>query len=200
MFKKISTLFITVLLSVSLFGCAGQSKAEQPNDAGDVVIGEFEDTEPNQTEDLETKPDTPGESLPQLEIQFGYEGDTFTLALYNNDTAAELARSVGSSVLNLPIYHYDDFEGHEVMQYYDIPKRYTIPSHPETVTAEKAGEVYYSDPNRIILFYEDAELSGEFTKVGYIVNAENLSESVENNPVLEGWGNKIISVSLNQTN
>ena len=41
------------------------------------------------------------------------------------------------------------------MQYYDIPSHYEIPSEPEMVTAEKAGEVYYSEPNRIILFYQD---------------------------------------------
>lgn len=59
----------------------------------------------------------------------------------------------------------------------------------ETVTSEKAGDVYYSEPNRIMLFYHDGEISGEYTLVGHF------DATVENNPVLEGWGNKIVSIS-----
>lgn len=50
----------------------------------------------------------------------------------------------------------DEDADYDVMQYYDVSSRYDIPSNPETVTSEKAGEVYYSDPNRIVLFYHDA--------------------------------------------
>lgn len=81
------------------------------------------------------------------------------------------------------------------MQYYDIPDRYEIPSAPEEITEEKAGEVYYSEPNRIILFYQDAEVPAEYTPVGYFDAAQGFVEAVENNPVIEGWGNKIISIS-----
>lgn len=42
------------------------------------------------------------------------------------------------------------------MQYYDVPSRYEILSIPETVMTEAAGDVYYSEPNRIVLFYGDA--------------------------------------------
>ncbi|MCM1386893.1 MAG: cyclophilin-like fold protein [Bacillus sp. (in: Bacteria)] len=130
-----------------------------------------------------------------LTARFGYEGEAFTLHLYDNDTAAAIAKHVGSSDWNLPIYHYDDFDNWEVMQYYDIPNRYEIPSAAKEVTAEKAGEVYYSEPNRIILFYQDAEVSAEYTPVGYFDNSAEFVDAVENNPVLEGWGNKIISIS-----
>jgi len=95
----------------------------------------------------------------------------------------------------LPIYHYDDYENWEVIQYYDIPSRYEIPSNPETIIEEAAGTVYYSEPNRIILFYGDAEVAGEYTPVGYFDNTEEFLSAVENNPVLEGWGNKIILIS-----
>lgn len=133
--------------------------------------------------------------FPDLEVRFGNDGEPFILHLYDNDTAAEIAKGVGSADWNLPIFNYDDFENFEVMQYYDIPAKYTIPSNPETVTSEKAGEVYYSDPNRIILFYQDAEVTGEYTKVGYIDYSDELYESVVNNPVIVGWGNKIVSIS-----
>ena len=83
------------------------------------------------------------------------------------------------------------------MQYYDIPSRYDIPSNPEVITSQKAGEVYYSAPNRIVLFFGDAQVYGEYTKIGYFDNTQEFKTAVENNPVLEGWGNKIIQISSN---
>ena len=55
--------------------------------------------------------------------------------------------------------------------------------------------VYYSEPNRIVLFYGDAEVTGEYTPVGYFDNTEEFRSAVEDNPVLEGWGNKIVRIS-----
>lgn len=133
-----------------------------------------------------------------LIVRFGDEGEAFTLHLYDNETAAAIARHVGTADWRLPIYHYDDYENWEVMQYYDIPSRYEIPSNPESVTTEQAGTVYYSEPNRIILFYQDAEVSGEYTPVGYFDYTEEFVTAVEENPVLEGWGNKIVQISANE--
>lgn len=131
----------------------------------------------------------------ELVVRFGDEGEPFTMYLYDNDTAAAIARHVGSSNWRLPIYHYDDYDNWEVMQYYDIPDRYEIPSAPEQITEEKAGAVYYSEPNRIILFYQDAEVSAEYTPVGYFDDTDEFLEAVQDNPVLEGWGNKIVQIS-----
>lgn len=125
---------------------------------------------------------------------FGDGGSSFTLHLYDNDTAAAIARHVGTAEWRLPIYHYDDYENWEVMQYYDIPSRYEIPSAAESISSEKAGEVFYSEPNRIVLFFGDAQVSGEYTKVGYFDYSEKFRTAVENNPVLEGWGNKIVII------
>lgn len=122
------------------------------------------------------------------------DGEPFILHLYDNETAAAIAGHVGTANWRLPIYHYDDYENWEVMQYYDIPSRYEIPSGAETVTSEKAGEVYYSEPNRIVLFYGDAEVSGEYTRVGYFVDTEEFREAIENNPALEGWDTKMVLI------
>ncbi len=149
----------------------------------------------------ESQPESTPESAPEttgatsLTVRFGDQGAPFTMHLYDNDTAAAIARHVGTADWRLPIYHYDDFENSEVMQYYDIPSRYEIPSNPESVTSEKAGEVYYSEPNRIVLFYGDAQVSGEYTPVGYFDATENFVRAVEENPVLEGWGNKIVQIA-----
>lgn len=133
--------------------------------------------------------------IPNVEIIFGNGGKTFTAVLENNDTAIELARNITSAGRNLPIYNYDNFEGYEYFQYYDIPSRYNIPSNPVTVTEQKAGEIYYSSPNRVIIFYQDANIQGQYTKIGQIQNIEGLRDAVENNPVLEGWGNKLILIN-----
>lgn len=149
----------------------------------------------------DSQPQTSAESVPEAEsatsltVNFGDQGAPFTLHLYDNDTAAAIARHVGTADWRLPIYHYDDYENWEVMQYYDIPSRYEIPSNPENVTSERAGEVYYSEPNRIVLFYGDAQVSGEYTPVGYFDATEDFVSAVENNPVLEGWGNKIVRIA-----
>ncbi len=138
----------------------------------------------------ESEPETAG----TLQVSFGADGTPFTMYIYDNPTAAAIARHVGTASWQLPIYHYDDYTNWEVMQYYDIPSRYEIPSNAETITSEKAGEVFYSEPNRILLFYGDAEVSGEYTKVGYFDFTDEFKSAVENNPVLEGWGNKIVII------
>lgn len=130
-----------------------------------------------------------------LAVAFGNRNAPFTLYLYDNPTAAAIARHVGTASWQLPIYHYDDYENWEVMQYYDIPSRYEIPDNSETVTSEAAGTVYYSEPNRIVLFFHEAQVSGEYTPVGYFDYTEEFVSAVENNPVLEGWGNKLVFIS-----
>lgn len=130
-----------------------------------------------------------------LTVRFGDDGAPFVLHLYDNETAAAIAKHVGTADWRLPIYNYDGYDNWEVMQYYDIPSRYEIPSNPQSITSEKAGTVYYSEPNRIVLFFGDAEISSEYTPVGYIDYSQEFADAVANNPVLEGWGNKIVNIS-----
>lgn len=136
------------------------------------------------------------DSPSQLTVTFGDSGDAFSMHLYdNNETAAAIAEYVGSTGWRLPIYESDDNVNYDVMQYYDIPSRYEIPSNPQQITEAKAGEVYYSDPNRVILFYGDAEISGEYTLIGYFDPTEEFVSAVRENPILEGWANKIIQIN-----
>lgn len=136
-----------------------------------------------------------GRGVTELEVHFGDDGEAFVMHLDDNETARAIAGYVGTSDWRLPVYERDDDVDYSVVQYYDVPSSYEIPSNPETVTEAKAGEVYYSDPNRIILFYQDAEISGEYTKVGTFDATEEFITAVAENPVLEGWGNKIILIS-----
>lgn len=164
-------------------GAVDETSAETEVGAGADAASSAEP----ETEDAQTS--SVGE---QLEVRFGDEGEPFMMSLEDNETAAAIARYVGTTDWRLPIYENDADADYNVMQYYDVSSRYDIPSNPETITSEKAGEVYYSDPNRIILFYRDAEITGEYTKIGTFDPTEEFVTAVEENPVLEGWGNKIV--------
>ena len=209
--KNVSLVLVLLVVTVAFAGCGssngnnsrnqstGRSGLEsQPSDSTDLGNGNSDDTDFSTDSDLDSDIDEESETdinAAELTVSFGDSGDSFILHLYDNDTARAIARHVGTAEWRLRIYHYDDYENWEVMQYYDIASRYDIPSAPETITEEAAGTVYYSEPNRILLFYGDAEVSGEYTPVGYFDNTDEFRSAVENNPVLEGWGNKIVRIS-----
>ncbi len=192
--KNIFTVLSLVLLfAIMLTGCGNSDRKESS--------GAAENATPNssalgsQSEENQGSGSGSTAAVTELVVRFGDNGEPFILHLYDNDTAAAIARYVGTSDWRLPIYHYDDYENWEVMQYYDIPSRYEIPSNPERITEEKAGTVYYSEPNRVILFYQDAQVPAEYTPVGYFDYSDKFLKAVQDNPVLEGWGNKIVRIS-----
>ncbi len=184
-------IYLLLLSAAILSGCSQTG----PNTSGaaDTAALTTQSAENTQT----SAPQAQGGGQPlELEVRFGDYGDAFTMHLYeDNDTAAAIVRHVGTSDWRLPVYERDDQADYSIMQYYDIPRRYEIPSNPEQITEVRAGEVYYSDPNRIVLFYHDAEIAGEYTPIGYFDVSDEFITAVEENPVLEGWGNKIINIS-----
>ena len=211
--KKVMGLMAVMALSASLLaGCDQSNKdAESANDTisigedrtetqrleSNARTGDFSENGTD-TENMENQTDgnqTMESGGTQLEVRFGDSGEPFIMTLLDNETAAAIARYVGTSDWRLPIYERDADADYSVLQYYDIPSRYEIPSNSEMVTEAKAGDVFYSDPNRIVLFYHDAEISAEYTKIGTFEATEEFITAVEENPVLEGWGNKIIQIS-----
>lgn len=187
--KGISFALVLVLVIGVFAGCGSQTE-NTPSHSSGVENSNSQSPAPDSSDESES-----GTQVAELVVRFGDGGDPFILHLYDNDTAEAIARHVGTADWRLPIYNYEGYENWEVMQYYDIPSRYEIPSNSETVTEEAAGTVYYSEPNRIVLFYGDGEVTGEYTPVGYFDNTEEFRNAVENNPVLEGWGNKIVQIS-----
>jgi len=186
MLKKFVPLVLSALLVISFAGCGSHDNGSSPSsDSG--TSGSPASSESTAGNSSEGK-------ISDVEVRFGPNGKAYIMHTDDNDTAVQLVRDIGEAGLNLPIYHFNDFKDYQVMQYYDIPDSYKVPSDPETVTSEKAGEVYYSAPNRVILFYQDAKISAKYTKVGHLENTDGLKEAVENSPVMQGWGNKIISV------
>ena len=190
----LETMTVVVLTAGLLAGCSP--------DARETAGGSVEDSSSSSTADTtvqagdgETQAVQEGADVTELEVHFGDSGDAFMMQLEDNDTAKAIAGYVGTSDWRLPIYERDDDADYSVLQYYDIPSRYEIPSDPETVTMAQAGDVYYSDPNRIVLYYQDAEISEEYTKIGTFDATDEFVTAVAENPVLEGWGNKIILIS-----
>ena len=190
MTKRLFALLLMAAMTFSLAACSGENETGGADSQGPV--GAADPTSGGASGEAE---DNAAETVTELTVRFGNGGDPFPLYLEDNETAAAIAEYVGQTAWQLPIYHYDDFDGWEVMQYYDIPSRYEIPSEAASVTSELAGEVYYSEPNRIVLFYHDAEISGEYTLIGRFDATEEFVTAVEENPVLEGWGNKIVQIS-----
>ena len=211
--KRIMGLMAAIALSASLLAGCGQSNRDAERVRDTVSIGEERteaqrpesnagtgDFSENSTDTGNMENQTGGDQATesggtQLEVRFGDSGEPFMMTLLDNETAAAIARYVGTSDWRLPIYERDADADYSVLQYYDIPSRYEIPSNSETVTEAKAGDVFYSDPNRIVLFYHDAEISAEYTKIGTFEATEEFITAVEENPVLEGWGNNIIQIS-----
>lgn len=189
--KKAIVFICLTLCAIIAAGCSQTENESSALVSATAPVSSAADSQPESS----AEPAPEAESATSLTVNFGDQGAPFTLHLYDNDTAAAIASHVGTADWRLPIYHYDDYENWEVMQYYDIPSRYEIPSNPESVTSERAGEVYYSEPNRIVLFYGDAQVSGEYTPVGYFDATADFVRAVEENPVLEGWGNKIVQIA-----
>lgn len=205
--QLIVLLSAAVVLCMLLTGCgnnAGTTDAQPAQDTQTSVqqnatatqsSGDAPDDQQNGTATQSDADSTDEMAAAELTVRFGDEGEAFQMRLEDNATAAAIARYVGTTDWRLPIYNYDESE---VMQYYDVPSRYEIPDNSETVTQAKAGDVFYSDPNRIVLYYHDAEISEEYTKIGTFDATEEFISAVENNPVLEGWGNKIVCISAGE--
>lgn len=137
--KNVLVILGTVLaVGMLLAGCSNSSES------GSTAREENSYVEGTQDPVMQTESDEPEVNESQaadLVVRFGDRGEAFTMHLYDNDTAAAIAKYVGTSDWRLPIYHYDDYDNWEVMQYYDIPSRYEIPSAPESITEESAGMV-----------------------------------------------------------
>lgn len=193
--KRVRKVTAATMISIGLLaGCGQEDSSDAGNISADTNISSGTDTTA-QGGDEETQAVQAGADVTELEVHFGDSGDAFMMRLEDNDTARVIARYVGTSEWRLPIYERDDDADYSVLQYYDIPSRYEIPSEPQIVTEAKTGDVFYSDPNRIVLYYQDAEISEEYTKIGTFDATEEFVTAVEENPKLEGWGNKIVLIS-----
>lgn len=180
---------LLLTLSIAMTGCSSSSGVAESSSSEESNRVSSSQTASQSSEEDDN---VPSSNATELTVQFGDSGDSFVMHLEDNSTAAAIAGYVGTSDWRLPVYSYDESD---VMEYYDVPSRYEIPDNSETVTEAHAGDVFYSDPNRIVLYYHDAEINEQYTRIGTFDATEEFVDAVENNPVLEGWGNQIVVIS-----
>lgn len=182
----IAVIGLLLVGSIAMTGCSGSSNSDSSIANGQVPSSQADSFSSGGDDTI------PSSNVTELTVQFGDSGDPFVMHLEDNSTAAAIAGYVGTTEWRLPVYSYDESD---VMEYYDIPSRYEIPDNSETVTQAHAGDVFYSKPNRIVLYYRDAEINEEYTLIGRFDATDAFIDAVENNPVLEGWGNQIVVIS-----
>lgn len=136
--KRISLALVLIFAAAAFAGCGNRSEdrgTSQSSASFDLTDGNLSDTDTDTDSGMDFGTDsgvdsvTDGESesntnTAELMVSFGDRGNSFILHLYDNDTARAVAHHVGTADRRLPIYHYDDYDNWEVMQYYDIPSRY----------------------------------------------------------------------------
>lgn len=176
---------LLLTFSIAMTGCSSSSGMAESSSSEDSNRVSSSQTASQSSEEDDN---VPSSNATELTVQFGDSGDSFVMHLEDNSTAAAIAGYVGTSDWRLPVYSYDESD---VM----VPSRYEIPDNSETVTEAHAGDVFYSDPNRIVLYYHDAEINEQYTRIGTFDATEEFVDAVENNPVLEGWGNQIVVIS-----
>lgn len=180
---------LLLTFSIAMTGCSSSSGVAESSSSEDSNRVSSSQTVSQSSEEDDN---ILSSNATELTVQFGDSGDSFVMHLEDNSTAAAIAGYVGTTDWRLPVYSYDESD---VMEYYDIPSRYEIPDNSEPVTEAHAGDVFYSDPNRIVLYYHDAEINEQYTRIGTFDATEEFVDAVENNPVLEGWGNQIVVIS-----
>lgn len=183
---------IVVLLLTFSIAMTGYSSSSGSTESSSSEDSNRVSSSQTASQSSEEDDNIPSSNATELTVQFGDSGDSFVMHLEDNSTAAAIAGYVGTTDWRLPVYSYDESD---VMEYYDIPSRYEIPDNSETVTEAHAGDVFYSDPNRIVLYYHDAEINEQYTRIGTFDATEEFVDAVENNPVLEDWGNQIVVIS-----
>lgn len=187
--QLIGIVVLLLTFSIAMTGCSSSSGSTESSSSEDSNRVSSSQTASQSSEEDDN---IPSSNATELTVQFGDSGDSFVMHLEDNSTAAAIAGYVGTTDWRLPVYSYDESD---VMEYYDIPSRYEIPDNSETVTEAHAGDVFYSDPNRIVLYYHDAEINEQYTRIGTFDATEEFVDAVENNPVLEDWGNQIVVIS-----
>lgn len=179
----VSVIGLLLTLSIAMTGYSGSREISESSSGAQI-----EKLSPSITQEDETSEGAQENQVPamaELVVRFGVDGEPFTMHLEDNSTAAAIAGYVGTSDWRLPVYSYDESD---VMEYYGVPSRYEIPDNSVVVKQAHAGEVYYSESNRIVLYYHDAEINEEYTLIGTFDATDEFISAVENNPVQEGWG------------
>lgn len=199
--KKAILGLLCAAILLTAAGCSSSSSAATPaaSVTASVTVpassAEAEAAQEGVNTDTATAEQT--SALPNIYLRLGETNDrpVYEIELIDNEVSERFVRLLQDYTRVLPLYVFDGSNNTDVLQYYDIPSSYDIPSGtPELVTNESAGEVYYSQ-GRIMIFYRDAELEGNFVRIGSTLTTEGLEDAVNSNP-LDSWGNRRVTIGI----
>lgn len=155
--KIIKSLF---LLAVLLGGVMGCSKNEQN------TLSE------NDSQENSSNMSNPQDEDEITNVEINVNNTNFLVNMDNTPTGKALMARLPSTSMRLPTSY--DQDG--VLKYYDMPMN--IVSNPEKITNVSTGDLLMDGNDRLILYYQDAEINGEYTKVGKIENSDGLAEAL----------------------
>ena len=107
--KKKFLLIPALTVVISLTGCGNSDNSQSVSQTTSNVAATKSVIVDNNTS-VETSISETLASADELEVCFGDRGTPFILHLYENETAAAIAKHVGTENWQLPIYNYDDYE------------------------------------------------------------------------------------------
>ncbi len=170
--KKLGVMMIvSLVLGSILAGCSQSSSNSDSNSAS--MINEIPSLPSEESVDDSTNADS--DRLDEKELFNLYSivnGQELKAILYNTETNRRLVSEIQRNPwLQLSCY---DVDG--TYKYYDLPRNY--PTNTETIQSVKAGEILMDGSDRILLYYQDAELNGEYTKIGYFEDAARAAEAI----------------------
>lgn len=193
--KNLLLTALTLFTAFSLSACGSSSGAVSETTAASAAATDL-DLETADSEDGNTE-SAAQQELPDIYLRLGETDDrpSYEIALEDNEVSVRFVRILQEYTRVIPLYVFDGSENTDVLQFYDIPASYDIPDgEPTIVTSEKAGEVYYSE-GRIMIFYQDAEIEGNYVKIGETLTTEGLADAVNSNP-LDEWGNRRVTIGI----
>lgn len=157
--KAMGKVFLAILFVTVLTGCSTQEEADTN-----------ENTSPN-TRSVSARSSTEQEIA---NVEISVNNVTYTVIMEDTPTGRALVSRLPSTSMRLPASY--DRDG--VLKYYDMPNE--VVSDPEEITTVSAGELLLDGNDRLLLFYQDTEAVGTYTRVGRIENSEGLAEAVGN--------------------
>lgn len=102
----------------------------------------------------------------------------FTIQMNDTATGRALVSMIPSTSMRLPT----SYEQDGVLKYYDMARE--VVSDPEELSSVSAGELLLDGNDRLLLYYEDTELNGSYTRVGRIEDATGLAEALGDSDVV----------------
>ena len=126
------------------------------------------------TPDPTTPPTGSSNEIPDVHVRFGRT--EFDVVLYDGTTKELLMSQLSSSEMMLPT----SYDLNNECKYYDIPSRYLsyMGIETEEITEVKEGDMLINDEGRLFLYYKDAEVSGEYMRVGYISDMTGIVQAL----------------------